>query len=169
MRDSVHESIESAFNKSASLKFVRGQIGILCNELFAVPTGQQQWAMAEVEAVYSSLPINVPPVPPHDSDVSSEPPIPSLFSREVLYHAGLCCQVVSTCTAATFQASLDKVGSGHLLEEASMSISQDRDNVDRYMIAKQDDKIYITFQSEPFIKTWICEHTSFDEGIVQVH
>ena len=162
MKKSIRAAIKNSFCKNESLESVRSQIGILCNEHLAIPTNHRQWAMSEVETIYKCLPVISSPMP--QPQVSSEPPIPSLFSHDILYHAGLCCHVVSTCTAATFQASLNTLGSGHLLEEASMSISQDKENVDRYMIARQADKIYMSFQSEASIKTWMNDYNSFDEG-----
>ena len=44
-----------------------------------------------------------------------------------------------------------------------MSIQREN-TVDRYIIAKQDNVIYMAFQSEPSLSQWI-EHDSFTKGI----
>ena len=86
-----------------------------------------------------------------------------LFSKDTLYHASLCCQVVSTSTAGDFRERMQQM-SGHMIEEASMSISETKENVDRYLIAKQKNTVYVAFQSEPTLSMWMQKYGSFSAG-----
>ena len=53
----------------------------------------------------------------------------------------------------------------HLLQEVSMSISSEKKNVDRYIIAKQGNVIYVAFESEPILSWWMdSAYTSFEDG-----
>ncbi len=70
-------------------------------------------------------------------EVPTKEEIPSLFSEDTVYHACLCSLATSTCTVANYKDFFNKKFPGHSLEEASLSRSQDREAVDRYLIARQ--------------------------------
>lgn len=156
IQGTIHGFIESAL-KSESLSLVQDQMWHLCHKSFEIPTQLREWAMEEVEKVARSMKKEEPkPCPPAPKE---EP----LFTKDSLYHASLCCHIVSTCNTANFKKVLS--GSGHNLEEVSLSISQDHENVDRYLIAKQGNVVYMAFQSEPTLSKWMdCKYGSFSNG-----
>ena len=45
-----------------------------------------------------------------------------------------------------------------------MSIPQDNENVDGYLIAKKENTVYVAFQSDPTLSLWLKKHASFDDG-----
>ncbi len=89
----------------------------------------------------------------------------SLFSKDVVYHACLCSLATSTCTVADYKDFFNKKFPEHSLEEASLSRSQDREDVDRYLIARQGKVFYVAFHSEPFLSDWMKKFTSFEQGM----
>lgn len=158
IQDSIQYAIETAALKSVDVKSLREQMSNLCHKSFDVPTVLTDWAEQQVEKVCSkSVHKCEDPKPCHPLSSNEKP----LFTKDTLYHASLCCQAVSTCTVAVFKKFFN--GKGHNLKEVSMSISQNRENVDRYIIAKQGNIVYIAFQSEPSLSEW-KGHKSFTEG-----
>ena len=160
-RCAIQKAIESAFKAERGKELIRNNLWTLCHKDFSVPSDLREWAMQEIEVILKRMSITVdqPPITPM-SEENVEPPF---FSKDTLYHASLCCHAVSTCTAGNFEAFFNS--KCHLLQEVSMSISQDKDNVDRYIIATRDDTIYMAFQSEPTLSSWMdSPYVSFNEG-----
>ena len=98
---------------------------------------------------------------------NKEVTIPPLFCKETLYHASLCCHAVCTCDANTYKDFFNKDLPNHNLEEVSLSLSRDQEQVNRYLIARQGKTYYVAFQSEPLLVQWL-NFTSFQEGILTI-
>lgn len=154
--ESLYATIQSTIRgrtenalKSVESKDVRDQMYYLCNTSFDVPTGLRGWAMEEVSKICESLKENeISKLIPVQAEVTK-----SLMDKDTLYHASVCCRAVSTCTTATLKKYLS--GVGHNLDAVSMSISREKENIDRYMIAKQGNIVYMAFRSEPTVSDWI--------------
>ena len=67
-------------------------------------------------------------------------------------------------SATNFKSFFDKEYTCHNFEEASLSISQDRKNVDRYLIAQKEKTIFVAFQSEASFSKWPQLFNSFEHG-----
>lgn len=93
-----------------------------------------------------------------------EEKLPPLFCEDTVYHACLCSYATSTRTAANYRDFFNKDFPQHSLEEASLSRSQDKEDVDRYLIARQGKTFYVSFQSEPLLSEWMKKFSSFEEG-----
>ena len=90
-----------------------------------------------------------------------------LFSKDRVYHAGICSFAVSTCDAGNYQNFFKKkdLVPGHSFHAVSIS----RSKQDRYFIARQGDSTYyFAFQSEPHLLEWSKKFTSFNEGDIHV-
>lgn len=146
IQDIIKNSIGTALLKSEPIKSIRDQICYLCHTSFDIPPFLHSWAKQEVENANQKNVQNEDPAPCCFPTVEDKP----LFSKDTLYHASLCCQAVSTCTTLNFKKFLNE--KGHTLKEVSMSIS--KEDVDRYIIAKQGNTVYIAFQSKPIISSW---------------
>lgn len=168
IKDSIHHAIENVLKSGETCDFVRDQVWSLCYTHFKVPTDLCKWALEEVSSVQNTLlPPNVPSSivnkPVASSPSKNQPP--ELFSKSTLYHAGVCCQAVSTCNAGNFMSFFDKQVTNHLLQEVSMSISSEKKNVDRYIIAKHGNVIYVAFESEPTLSRWMDSgYSTFEDG-----
>ena len=117
-------------------------------------------AMEKVESVVTS---NIPDRNSTYDDVSKEEE-KILYCKEVVYHATLCSYAVSTCDSNNFKDFFNKEHPNHCLEEASISISRGRNNIERYLIAKQGKTYFIAFKSETLLSEWLKNFTSFDKG-----
>lgn len=161
MQSTIRGSADTAL-KYLSPQVVRNQMWYLCYKSFDVPSELCEWTMQEIEKMCNKSVEAVEKPDPGPPSCEDKKP---LMNKDSLYHAGLCCQAVSTRTAANFKKFFR--GVGHTLDEVSMSISQDKENVDRYIIAKQGDVVYMAFQSEPTLSKWInSSYGSFDNGMV---
>ena len=165
IKDSSHHAIDNALKAGEDVESVREQMWSMCYTHFKVPSDLCKWTLDEVDVVYKAL---LPPESPDPVELVAPSPSkvqPSLFSKNTLYHAGLCSQAVSTCNAGTFMKFFDNQVTNHLLKEVSMSISSEKKNVDRYIIAKQGNVIYVAFESEPTLSRWMeGVYTSFEDG-----
>lgn len=158
IQDAIQSTVETAVLKCIDVQSIRDQMHYLCHTSFDVPARLTDWAKEQVEQVYQK------------SGKKSEDPKPCvpptlnitpLFNKDTLYHASLCSQAVgNSIHRAQYKKFLD--AKGHNLKEVSMSRSLDRNNV---IIAKQDNIVYIAFESEPSLSGW-SKYASFDEGII---
>ncbi len=160
LQEAVQDFIENSSRSGASRKTIEADLRDLYSRDLLVSSELYQWALGEVE---SSVPTtNVAANIPASTD-ETECSVTPLFCKDTLYHASLCCYAVSTRDAATYQGFFSKDYPTHLLEEISLSRS-DREDVDRYLIARQGSTYYVAFQSEPQLSKWPELFTSFQEG-----
>lgn len=162
IQDTIHHAVETALLKSVDIQALREQMSGLCHTSFDVPAPLVDWAKKEVEIVYQKSTIKCEDPKPFCPPVCDEK---SLFNKDTLYHASLCCQAVSTCNTAKFKKFINS--RGHHFNEVSMSISR-VDCVDRYIIAKQGNVVYMAFESEPSLSRW-NEYGSFTTGKVVLY
>lgn len=153
-QDAIQSTIATAVLKYVDIQSIRDQMYDLCHKTFDVPAELTEWAKEQVEIAYqkSAKKIEDPkpcnPPPPHETP---------LFNKDTLYHASLCCQAVSNRKAQHKNFLNER---GHNLKEVSMSRSLDQNNV---VIAKQDNTVYMAFESEPSLSGW-KKYESFSEG-----
>lgn len=158
IRDSIANAIETAL-KSVDIHSVHQQIQYMCHQSFDIPTHLHEWAKQKVDDINTSRKEKKSDVP-KPTDKRSKP----VLTKKSLYHASLCCCAISTCDASNYKEFFDE--HDHGLKHVSMSRSKDRDDVDRYIIAMQDDAVYMAFQSEPTLSWWIDNsHESFADGM----
>ena len=124
-----------------------------------------EWAIEEVKKEFTEDNSLLLPSPNQSSteDSSAEP----LFSKDTVYHASICCQVLASCTAGDYQRFFkdkEKVP-GHSFEAVSISRPSPGQPHERYLIAKQgESKYYIAFESQPDLSLWQKKYRSFIEG-----
>ena len=158
----VRQHFETALKSGEDKDVVTKQLNSLCYQDLLIPSAlRRPWATQLVDEICDSLPTaectqSLNPLQP------TETVQPPLFSKDTLYHSSICCQAVSTCTAENLQAFLRSRVSGHLFEEVSMSTSEG--SVSTYLIAKQDNTLYVAFRSEATLSSWMKKHPTFDEG-----
>ena len=103
------------------------------------------------------------PPPTPQSSVSLPSELPSLFSKEFLFHASLCCRVVNECTHTDFIDFFTKPKALHEFSEMSMTTS---DVSGRYLIAKQRnceaEIFYIAFNGGLDKTMWPTECSGMD-------
>ena len=129
-----------------------------------VPSSIHTWVLEQVEEINKKLSGTVA-TPEFPSQPAADPVVESeLFSKDTLYHASMCCQVSSSCTPQNFKRFLNQQSTGHMLEEVSMSMPQDEENVGGFLIAKRKNTVYVAFQGNPTLSWWLRNHASFNDG-----
>ncbi len=157
----VQDFIENSSRSGAGSRSIEAELRELYSRDLLVSSDMYQWALGEVE---SSVPATNVAIGEPDSTEETKSVVSPLFCKDTLYHASLCCYAVSTCDAATYEGFFNKDYPSHRLEEISLSRSKDREDVDRYLIARQGSTYYVAFQSEPQLSKWPEKFTSFQEG-----
>ena len=164
IEESIRQYVETMLEAGETVDFLQNQMSLLYCKHLVVPSNLLEWTSRVVEAVNSERSQDIAVAVAPQSHEELTPPKPPLFNNDTVYHASICCHAVSTCHAGNFKNFFDHMVRGHRLEEVSMSVSQDKENVDRYLIAKQQNTIYIAFQSEATISHWMDKYSSFDDG-----
>lgn len=93
---------------------------------------------------------------------------PSLFSPNTLYHASLCCHAVSTCRDEASVHRFFSEGQQHKLGQVSICQENSSEKLDRYLIARNGDTIYVAFRSEAKLSKWLEKYNTFENGIHSV-
>lgn len=118
-----------------------------------------EWALETIAALPEMTGKSSPGSPEEDIDVEKP-----LFCENTVYHASLCCVAVSTRDTSNYKEFFNRDFPNHQFEEASMSISRDKPNVDRYLIARMGRTYFIAFQSEPNFSQWPQLFVSIEHG-----
>ena len=164
IEESIQQYVKTMLEAGETVDFLQNQMSLLYCKHLVVPSSRLEWASRVVEDVNSERSKNLEVAVAAQPCEQTKPPEPPLFNKDTVYHASICCHAVSTRDAGNFKHFFDRMVRGHRLEEVSMSVSRDKENVDRYLIAKQQNTIYIAFQSEATISHWMDKYSSFDDG-----
>ena len=159
IKGNIQQFIETGLRAGASKDDVKKVLSELYSSDVLISGDIFEWALSEVSTTAQAVCLQQTSNPSDEKEK-----LPPLFCKETLYHASLCCYAVSTCDANTYQTFFNKDFPNHSLEEVSLSRSRDREQVDRYLIARHDKTYYVAFQSEPLIAQW-PKFTSFQEGM----
>ena len=151
----------------ASLAEVRENLQQLHQKKFLITESVLHWATETAVAVFSEPKKSSQR---NGADISSPLEVSEpLFSKDTVYHASLCCQAVSSCTAGNYQQFFKnkELVPGHSFNAVTISRPRhDRSSRrEQYLIAKQGDSTYyIAFQSEADLREWPKKCTSFIQG-----
>ena len=160
IKTTLLDFIETSIQSKISDDSVRKVLATMYGSELLVNNDIYEWALKELactEKKSSKPSADILEVP--------EDKLQPLFCEDTVYHACLCSYATSTRTAANYRDFFSKDFPQHSLEEASLSRSQDKEDVDRYLIARQGKTFYVTFQSEPFLSEWMKKFSSFEEGL----
>ena len=156
----IDDFIATSLQSGQSLESVQGQLQILHKEELLIT--EDVYEKAEELAIETHTQLSsadsIAAVMPGPAVKTSEP----LFSKDTVYHAGICSLAVTTCDAGNYQSFFKKkhLVPGHSFRAVSIS----RSNEDRYLLAKQDDSTYyFAFQSQPKLLEW-QQFSSFNKG-----
>ena len=169
IRNSISDYIEMALKAGETAEVLKQQMSLLCHNDFLIPPALHDWVLETVEKCYSALvACEMPPVPPENT--KSEAPDEPLFCKEVLYHASLCCHAVCT-SMCTPQKLTDFLGPQqqmiyHHLDQASMSVSTEGQDMAPYLIAVEKSTIYVGFRGETSLLDWSKKYASLEEGML---
>ena len=86
-----------------------------------------------------------------------------LFCKDTIYHASLCSQAVSTCTAGDYQKffKTKELVPSHAFKAVSFSRSRN----ESFLIAQSDESVfYFAFKGRLSLSDWDKDYKSFNEG-----
>ena len=141
-----HDEVRCALNKVYSSEL------LFSNEVY-------EWALERLSSI-PQLICRASPDSPEEQPKSEMP----LFCEDTVYHSSLCCYAVSTRDSSNFKDFFNRNIPLHCFEEASISVSRDREDVDRYVIARKGKTYFIAFLSEPKYSQWPKMFESFEHG-----
>ena len=136
---------------------VKEKLCELRQKKYLITESVYQWSLKRMKEVFTGdedLPLNSAELISPDDSQHTEP----LFSKDTIYHASICCQALTCCTAGDYQKffkDTQKVP-GHSFQAVSISRpTPDSKQHERYLIAKQGElKYYIAFESQPVLSQW---------------
>ena len=146
---------------------VKEKLCELCQKKYLITESIYQWSLKKVKEIFTkeedlsfdSAERTSPADPQH-----TEP----LFSKDTIYHASICCQALTCCTAGDYQKFFKDTQRvpGHSFQAVSISRpTPDGKQHERYLIAKQgESKYYIAFESQPVLSQWLKKYHSFIQG-----
>ena len=160
VQDVIDDFIRTSLQSGQSLEGVQKQLQVLHKEEFLITEDIYKKAEELAIEIHTQLlseesTAAVMSVP---TAKVSEP----LFSKDTVYHAGICSLAVTTCDAGNYQSFFKKkdLVPGHSFQAVSIS----RSKQDRYLVARQGDSTYyFAFQSQPKLLEW-RQFLSFNGG-----
>ena len=158
--------IVTSLEASVTPEAIKNHLKDLCEKHSLISAGMLKWVLNEHKNLVKK---QSPPkvrgmelanvIPEDVSPVETGAP---LLSPSILYHASLVCQAVNNCVGTKAVHEFLKEEAHELCE---ISLSLPIDEVDRYLVAKNRNVIYVAFRSKPALKSWLSQHKSFEEGI----
>ena len=90
-----------------------------------------------------------------------------LFCKDTIYHASICSQAISTCTAGDYQKFFKnkELVPGHAFKAVSFSRSRN----ESFLIAQKDESMfYFAFKGRLSLSDWAKDYKSFNEGKINI-
>ena len=163
-RSFVKRYITNSQLSGASLVEVQENLQQLHQKKFLITESVLHWATETADTVFSEAKESSQH---NGADISSPLEVSEpLFCKDTVYHASLCCQAVSSCTARDYQQFFKnkELVPGHSFDAISIS-RHDSSLREQYLIAKQGESTYyIVFQSETNLREWPKKCASFIQG-----
>ena len=159
LRGAIEDFIEKSIHSSVERDEIRVALDKVYNSELLFSNDIYKWAvekLASVPQVCDEASRDSP-----EEEQKSELP---LFCEDTVYHASLCCYAVNTRDSKSFKDFFNKDFPSHFFTEASISVSRDREDVDRYVIARKGNTYFIAFLSEPEFSQWPQMFQSFEQG-----
>ena len=160
IKDKIQQYIEKALKSGIEEAQIEADMESLRTQL-VIPTMLWQWTSEELAEAKERLTKEMGTISLPAAPVKPTVPEASLFCKDTLYHASLCCGAVNLPNLVNVHTYFESKKPHHSFSE--VSISQSRDNITPYLLAKQKDVLYVAFQSTPLLSEWM-DTTSFDEG-----
>lgn len=166
IRETLQEYIDNALKSGLAVDQIEADLNTLCKHL-VIPTGLWQLPIKEIAEAKERLvkEVTVPSQLPAPVRPASKASDPSLFCKDTLYHASLCCGAINAHSPANVHTYMYFQSKKPRHDLTEVSFSQESDELTPYLIAKQKDIIYVAFRGIPFLSKWIdTTYTSFNEG-----
>ena len=162
INEEIEEFITTCLKTGCAPDDVRGILANIYHTDFLINNETLKWAMERVDS------IAVQSIAKSNGDCPDQPSTKEdkkLFCDDVIYHATLCSHAASTCDENNFKKFFNEDHQHHHnLDEASLSITRKREEVDRYLIARKGKIYFIAFKSESLLSDWQEKFTSFAKG-----
>ena len=160
MNEEIEEFITTCLKTGCNPDDVRGTLTNIHHTDFLINNETLKWAMERVDRIAVQSTAKSGDCPDQPSTKEDK----KLFCDDVIYHATLCSLAASTCDENNFKKFFKEDHQHHNLDEASLSITRKREEVDRYLIARKGKIYFIAFKSESLLSDWQEKFTSFAEG-----
>jgi hypothetical protein len=151
LKDRIQQFIEISLQAGLVVDKVKSEINALCHKEAAVPSILWEW-VKDVFDEKSHKRVEQKPDPKASTCVEKLDEEPVLFCKDTVYHAGLCCEAVSSCPSEKdARIFFQQKSPRHNFDAVSLSTD---DHVKPYLIAKQENTIYVAFRSEALLSNW---------------
>ena len=158
IKSAIDTFLKRSLEMKVSMEEVKQDLSVLNTVHLLLTESELSWSMSRAEELAAAM---SPPCAEVVSKVLPVRDLKPLFSKEVVYHASLCCMVVNSPSGREVLTSDHNC---HLLDEVSFSRPKEGQPVDRYLIARQGKTYYVAFKGELVLDNWRKNFRSFEEG-----
>ena len=160
IKDRVRQYIENSLQSKIAIDQIEKDLQSLCDQV-VIPTFLWEWTTQEITNAKESVGNEICVSPQMPLVVRPVTPEYSLFCKNTLHHASLCCDAINTTNPANAPTYFQSKNPHHNFTE--VSFSQNRGSITPYLIAVQQEILYIAFQGTFLLSDW-KNVGSFDEG-----
>ena len=159
-KGSIRHYLETAIDDDVGIDTIRSGLSTIYSKEMLISRKVYEWANSELQQ-HLARQISISNTSAIVEAKPTQPP--SLFSQSTLYHASLCCCAVAQCRDEENAHRFFR-DARHTLNQVSFCEENSSENLDRYLIARNGDIIFVAFQSEVKLSTWLEKYNTFDEG-----
>ena len=160
----VADFISRSIDSGHSLETITEQIQALHSKEFQISKEIFEKAQQVASEKYAKTKVR-PKATLTDASASGKASVlvEPLFCKDTIYHASLCSQAVSTCTAGDYQKffKTKELVPSHAFKAVSFSRSRN----ESFLIAQSDESVfYFAFKGRLSLSDWDKDYKSFNEG-----
>lgn len=168
IKEALEAFIKTSLETGSKQLSIESHLKALCYDDMLVPRKLHDWCFQKLNTLCQQRQKEPSSLAAALKTTSSpqKPEPPSLFSKEVVYHATLLCGAVESCNDSNYEQYLSRQSTGHSFEEFSVSgtHAEGKKTITRCIIAKKKKLLYVAFRGEPSLREWCQKYHSFREG-----
>ena len=170
IKEAVERFIETCLHTGTKQTDIKQQLDVLCYQDVLIPSTLHDWSFKcltrmcqqyqqqqqQQQHASTTVPQTTASTNPQKAETLSP------FSKEIVYHSMFLCITVDTSDESNYERKLSRLPTGHLFEQVSMSA--EKNLIDRCIIAKKKKILFIAFRGEPSLHQWSQRYKTFKEG-----
>ena len=169
IKEAVERFIETCLHTGTEQTDIKQQLTVLCYQDVLIPSTLHEWCFKcltkmcrQYQQQHASITVRQTTASLNPQKVKASSP----FSKEIVYHSIFLCNTVDTSDGSNYERNMSQLLTGHSFEQVSMSA--EKNLIDRCIIAKQKKILFVAFCGEPSLYQWSQRYKTFKEGNYKV-
>ncbi len=160
IKGSICHYIDASTEEEIPISTLKSELATIHSNEVLITRDVYNWAIKEVQSTKKEISATR-----SMAVAETKPAEPSsLYDANILYHASLCACAVTVSKNEVEAHRYFGGEANHKITQVSVCAENHTEELERYLIARNGNVIYVAFQSETKLSQWPKKYNNFEEG-----